>query len=98
MGDEREPAPPAGYVVNFLAFHVRRFAMPTHQFLQEVLHHFGVELHAFVPNCLLQLAIFTALCEGYLRIDLDFDVFLYFFEAAVVNPAAGVAPWGYCSL
>jgi hypothetical protein len=48
-----------------------------------VLHHFGLELHVLVPNCLQQMAIFVALYEGYLKVEPNFNLFLYFFKAAV---------------
>ncbi|KAF8664320.1 hypothetical protein HU200_054870 [Digitaria exilis] len=88
----KTPSPPAGYVVSFMAYHVRGFAMPAHRFLHEVLHHFGVELHALAPNGVQQMANFVALCEGYLGIDLDFHHFLLFFKAALVRPHGILAP------
>ena len=97
-GNERYPEPPQGYVVSFLAFHVRGFAMPAHRFLREILHHFKVALHELAPNGLQQVAVFVALCEGFLGIDPHFDLFLYFFKAALVKPRRGVMPWGFCSI
>nr|CAB3453763.1 unnamed protein product [Digitaria exilis] len=89
----KTPSPPAGYVVSFMAYHVRCFAVPAHRFVCEVLHHFGVELHALAPNGVQQMANFVALCEGYLGIGPDFNLFLLF-----VRPHGVLAPWGYCSL
>nr|CAB3495565.1 unnamed protein product [Digitaria exilis] len=94
----KTPSPPAGYVVSFMAYHVRGFAVPAHQFVREVLYHFGVELHALAPNGVQQMANFVALCEGYLGIDPDFNLFLLFFKAVLVRPHGALAPWGYCSL
>jgi hypothetical protein len=45
LGNEVEPRPPPGYVVSFLAYHARGFAMSAHQFLREILRHFDLELH-----------------------------------------------------
>jgi hypothetical protein len=45
LGNEVEPRPPPGYVVSFLAYHARGFAMSAHQFLREILLHFDLELH-----------------------------------------------------
>jgi hypothetical protein len=39
-GNEVEPRLPPGYVVSFLAYHARGFAMLAHLFLREILHHF----------------------------------------------------------
>lgn len=97
-GRERSPVLRRGYVVSFLAFHMRGFAMHAHRFLREVLHHYGVALHELAPNGVQQMAAFTALCEGYLGIDHHFELFTYFFKAALVKTKAGVAPWGLCSI
>nr|CAB3472686.1 unnamed protein product [Digitaria exilis] len=90
--------PPPIIPLRFMAYHIRGFAVPAHRFAREVLHHFRVELHALGPNGVQQLANFVALCEGYLGIDLDFNLFLFFFKTALVRVQGALAPWGYCSL
>jgi hypothetical protein len=98
-GNEVEPRPPTRYMVSFLAYHVRGFAMPAHKFLREILHHFDLELHALAPNSLQLIANFIAICEGYLGIDPDFELFKYLFKAAVsFRESRRVAPYGFCSL
>nr|CAB3495285.1 unnamed protein product [Digitaria exilis] len=94
----KTPSPPAGYVVSFMAYHVRGFAVPAHRFVREVLYHFGVELHALSTNGVQQMANFVALCEGYLGIEPDFNLFLLFFKAPLVRPHGVLVPWGYYSL
>lgn len=68
-GREQSPSPPEGYVVSFVAFHLHGFGMPSHRFLREVLHHYGVSLHEISPNGDQQMASFVALYEGFLGID-----------------------------
>jgi hypothetical protein len=63
LGSEADPTPPSGYVVSFTPFHERGFGMPA------LPHYYGVELHNFNPNSIAQVAIFVAVCEGFLGID-----------------------------
>jgi hypothetical protein len=48
--DHREPVPPEGYVVSFVAFHERGLGMPPSHFMQALLHYYKVELHHLTPN------------------------------------------------
>jgi hypothetical protein len=48
--DHREPVPPEGYVVSFMAFHERRFGVPVSPFMRTLLHYYKVELHHLAPN------------------------------------------------
>jgi hypothetical protein len=59
---EADPTPPTGYVVSFIPFHERRFGVPASRFMRVLLHHYGVELHNFNPNSIVQAAIFAAVC------------------------------------
>jgi hypothetical protein len=98
-GGEEEPHPPPGYVVRFLVYHARGFAMPAHRFLHEILHHFDLELHSLAPNSLQLIVNFVAICEGYLGIDPDFELFMYLFKAAIsFRESRRVAPYGFCLL
>jgi hypothetical protein len=67
--DHREPAPPEGYVVSFMAFHERGFGVPASPFMRVLLHNYKVELHHLAPNSISQAAIFAAVCEGYLGME-----------------------------
>jgi hypothetical protein len=44
---DREPNPPFGYVVSFIRFHERGFAVPVSRFMHALCYHYGVELHNF---------------------------------------------------
>jgi hypothetical protein len=65
-GSEADPTPPPGYVVSFTPFHERGFRMPACRFMRALPHYYGVELHNFNPNSIAQVAIFVAVCEGFL--------------------------------
>lgn len=67
--------------------------MSAHPFLTLVLEHFGVELVNLVPNSILILSVFVYLCEAYLGIPADLDLFQYFYG---MTRLTGVA--GSCSL
>jgi hypothetical protein len=69
---ERIPKPPSGYRVMFLAFLLRGFSLPAHEFLRGLLFFYGVQLHQLTPNSLLHIAYFVTLCESFLGIELHF--------------------------
>ena len=54
--------------MSFVAFHEHGLGLPADRFVQALLHYYGVELHNFNPNSIAQVAIFVAVCEGYLGI------------------------------
>ena len=66
LGAEVVLAPPTGFVVSFVHFHERGFAMPPHPFLVRILHHFKAQLHHLNPNRIQHMVAFVALCEGSL--------------------------------
>jgi hypothetical protein len=77
---DREPRPPFGYVVSFIRFHERRFAAPTSRFLCGMCYHYGVELHNFAPNATSQVATFVGVCEGFLGIPTNWDLWVHLFH------------------
>jgi hypothetical protein len=78
---DREPRPPFGYVVSFIRFHERGFAAPASCFLREMCYHYGVELHNFTPNAISQAATFVGVCEGFLGIPANWDLWVHLFRA-----------------
>jgi hypothetical protein len=48
--DHRDLVPPEGYVVSFVAFHMRGFRVPARHFMRVLLHYYKVELHHLSPN------------------------------------------------
>jgi hypothetical protein len=69
--NEREPNPPYGYVVSFIRFHERGFAVPVSRFMHVLCYHYDVELHNFTPNAISQAATFVGVCEGFLGIPVN---------------------------
>jgi hypothetical protein len=78
---DREPNPPFGYIVSFVRFHERGFATPASRFLRGLCYHYGVELHNFAPNVISQAATFVGVCEGFLGIPANWDLWVQLFRA-----------------
>jgi hypothetical protein len=87
--NHREPAPPEGYVVSFVAFYERGLGVPPSRFMRALPHYYGVELHHLTPNSISQTAIFAAVCEGYLGIEPHRKLWLHLFKAEHFTKKAG---------
>jgi hypothetical protein len=77
---DRVPNPPFGYVVSFVSFHERGFAAPTSRFMRALCYHYGVELHNFTPNAISQAVTFVDVCEGFLGISVNWDLWVHLFR------------------
>ena len=77
-GEEHLSLPPDGYVVSFVHFHERGFTTPAHKFLRGLLHYYKIEVQHLNPNGIQHMAMFVALCEGFLGISPHFDLWRYF--------------------
>jgi hypothetical protein len=44
-------------------------------------YHYGVELHNFTPNAILQSATFVGVWEGFLGIPVNWDLWVHLFRA-----------------
>jgi hypothetical protein len=73
---DREPNLTFGYVVSFIRFHERGFAAPASRFLRGLCFHYGVELHNFAMNAISQAATFVGVCEGFLGIPVNWDLWV----------------------
>jgi hypothetical protein len=78
---DREPNPSFVYVVSFIRFHERGFAASASRFLHGLCYHYGVELHNFTPNAISQAATFVGVCEGFLGIPVNWDLWVHLFHA-----------------
>jgi hypothetical protein len=78
---DRVPNPPFGYVVSFIRFHERGFAAPASRFMRALCYHYSVELHNFTPNAVSQAAMFVGVCEGFLGIPMNWDLWVHLFRA-----------------
>jgi hypothetical protein len=78
---DRVPNPPYGYVVSFIRFHERGFTAPASRFMRALCYHYGVELHNVAPNAISQAATFVGVCEGFLGIPVNWDLWIHLFRA-----------------
>jgi hypothetical protein len=79
-GRDHAPNPPSGYVVSFIRFHERGFMAPASRFMRALCLHYGVELHNFAPNAISQVATFVGVCEGFLGIPVNCDLWIHLFR------------------
>jgi hypothetical protein len=78
---DREPNPPFSYVVSFIRHHERGFTAPASRFMRGLCHHYRVELHNFALNAISQAATFVGVCEGFLGIPVNCDIWVHLFRA-----------------
>jgi hypothetical protein len=78
---DRVPNPPFGYVMSFVRFHERGFAVPASCFMRALCNHYDVKLHNFTPNAISQAATFVGVCEGFLGIPVNWDLWVHLFRA-----------------
>jgi hypothetical protein len=48
--------------------------------MRALCHHYGVELHNFAPNAISQAATFVGICEGFLGIPVNWDLWVHLFH------------------
>jgi lysozyme family protein len=65
---------------------VRRAGQPLHA---RLLHYYKVELHHLAPNAISQAAIFAAVCEGYLGMEPQWNLWLHLFRVELFAKKAG---------
>ena len=78
-GEESEPLPAAGEVVVFGEHLFRGFTPPGNLFFRQVLDFYKLRIHDLAPNSILNLSNFVTLCEDYLQIRPDLDLWLELF-------------------
>jgi hypothetical protein len=49
--------------------------------MRALYHRYGVELHNFAPNAISQAATFVGICEGYLGIPVNWELWIHLFRA-----------------
>jgi hypothetical protein len=86
-GGERVPAPEPGEMVVFYDHFPRGFALPASDFLWQFMDHFHLKPQHIGANAMMTLAAFTALCEAYLGIWPNVELFrrLIYFKIQTVD-------------
>jgi hypothetical protein len=49
--------------------------------MRALCYHYGVKLHNFMPNAISQAATFVGVCEGFLGIPVNSDLWVHLFRA-----------------
>ena len=95
--NDREPNPPPGYVVCFLSFLDRGFETPAGRLIRAILHYYEVELHNLNSNSIMQAAVFTTVCEGFLGVPPHWNLWLHLFKADMATRYEGgeISPVGW---
>jgi hypothetical protein len=91
LASDRERNPPYSYVVSFIRLHERGFTAPTSRFMRGLCHHYGVELHNFAPNAISQADTFVGICDGFLGILVNWDLWVDLFCVELHTLATGEA-------
>jgi hypothetical protein len=71
--------------------------MPASNFFRDLLHYYRIEMQNLNPNLVLQIAVFVALCEGYLGIRPNFALWKYYFSATVFLKTVRRVSWYRCA-
>jgi hypothetical protein len=85
-------------VVSFVAFHERGFSVPAGRFIRVVLFVYGLQLQHLNSNNIQQMAVFEAMCEGYLGISAHWHLVRYFFKFACLKDGSRAATIGCANL
>ena len=93
-GDESVPSPAKGEVVIFTEHLLRGFTPPGNLFFRQLLEFYKLRIHELAPNSILTLSNFVVLCEDYLQIKPDLDLWLELFYC---NPQPETSGALFCS-
>ena len=78
-GDELVPSPVKDEVIIFCEHLFRGFTPPGNLFFRQLLNFYKLRIHDLAPNSFLTLSNFVTLCEDYLQIEPDLDLWLELF-------------------
>src|SRR5215216_7937242 len=78
----------------FVAFMIRGFSFPVHDFLRGLLFFYGIQLHHLSPNSLLHIACFITFCECWLGIEPHFGLFRKLYSVKRQSGSDGLYPIG----
>jgi len=92
--DHREPNPQRGYIISFAKFHRHGVGSPPSRFMRVLCHNYGVELQHFSPNAITAVAVFAVVCEGYLGVMPQWDIWLHLYRGELFRAPSGTAGMG----
>jgi hypothetical protein len=86
---DRELNPSYGYVVSFIRLHECGFTALESHFMRGLCYHYRVKLHNFTLNAISPTACFVVICEGFLGIPANWDLWVHLFHAELHTLATG---------
>ncbi|KAK1650849.1 hypothetical protein QYE76_068654 [Lolium multiflorum] len=95
--NETEPLPRPGEFVIFMSFLDRGFALPTSDFMRQLLAFYSIKISDLRPHSIQQIALFVAMCECYLGCPPYFPLWVSIFHggaALVSNSDQSLIPNG----
>ncbi|KAK1692934.1 hypothetical protein QYE76_009631 [Lolium multiflorum] len=87
--DEVEPSPRPGEFVIFSSFLDRGFALPTSDFLRQLLAFYSIKISDLGPHSVQQISLFVALCECYLGCPPYFPLWVSVFHGRATRASKG---------
>jgi hypothetical protein len=87
--NEVEPLPRPGEFVIFLSFLDRGFALPTSDFLRQLLAFYNIKVSDLGPHSVQQISLFVALCECYLGCPPYFPLWVSIFHGRATRASKG---------
>ncbi|KAK1608209.1 hypothetical protein QYE76_031882 [Lolium multiflorum] len=87
--NEVEPLPRPGEFVIFSSFLDRGFALPTSEFLQQLLAFYSIKVSDLGPHSVQQISLFVALCECYLGCPPYFPLWVSVFHGRATRASKG---------
>jgi hypothetical protein len=85
---DRDPNLSYGYVISFIKLYERSFTTPASRFMRGLCYHYRVVLHNFAPNAISQAATFVGVCEGFLGIPVNWDLWVHLAWSCTLSPRA----------
>ena len=92
---EVEPRPKENEVISFAHFHSFGFGVLAHPLLQWLLYYYGLRLHDLTPQGILHLSVFIMLCESFLGVPAQYELWRSLFRVVRSVPGGSIfLGWG----
>jgi hypothetical protein len=83
--NEMEPLPRTGQFVIFMSFLDRGFAVPSSDFLRQLLAFYNIKIYDLRPHSVQQISLLVVMCECYLRCPPYFPLWVSIFHRRVAR-------------
>jgi hypothetical protein len=83
--NETEPLPRTGEFMIFMSFLDRGFAVPSSDFLRQLLAFYNIKIYDLRPHSVQQISLLVVMCECYLRCPPYFPLWVSIFHRRVAR-------------